>query len=268
MAAAQRVHDAIVRDAIERHGGYVFATDGDGFGAAFATAASAARAAVEAQRKLRADATIGFAVRMGLHTGETVEHDGNYSGSEVNRAARLMALAHGGQILVSDTTEVLLRNRLSLRPLGEHVLRGSARPDLGVPGHRRRSADRIPGASQRRALRGQPAAAAHLARRSRRTGRQGRRARARPAAGHADRRRRGRQDANGAGGRRRAGRGIPRRSVDGRAGGGRRPGVDPRRDRDRARDHAAGRHSADRPRSRPRWPASGCCSSSTTASTC
>ena len=124
MAAAQRVHDAIVQEAIEGHGGHVFATDGDGFCAAFATAASAAEAAVKAQHKLRADATIGFTVRMGLHTGETVEHDGNYSGNEVNRAARLMALAHGGQILVSDTTEVLLRNRLSLRPLGEHVLRG------------------------------------------------------------------------------------------------------------------------------------------------
>src|SRR6266567_4700248 len=124
MAAAKGVHDAMVRDAIEGHGGHVFATDGDGFCAAFATAASAAGAAVEAQRKLRADATIGIAVRMGLHTGETVEHDGNYSGSEVNRAARLMALAHGGQVLVSDTTEVLLRNRLPLRPLGEHVLRG------------------------------------------------------------------------------------------------------------------------------------------------
>jgi class 3 adenylate cyclase len=124
MAAAQRVHETIVRDAIEGHGGHVSTADADGFCAAFATAASAAEAAVEAQRKLRADATITFAVRMGLHTGETAERAGRYSGSEVNRAARLMALAHGGQVLVSDTTEVLLRNRLSLRPLGEHVLRG------------------------------------------------------------------------------------------------------------------------------------------------
>jgi len=124
MAAGQRVHDAIVQEAIEDHGGHVFATDGDGFCAAFATAGSAAEAAVGAQLALRADAMIGFAVRMGLHTGETEERDGTYSGSEVNRAARLMALAHGGQILVSDTAEVLLRNRLPLRPLGEYVLRG------------------------------------------------------------------------------------------------------------------------------------------------
>ena len=65
MAAAQPVHDAIVREAIEGHGGHVFATEPDGFGAAFATAARAAEAAMQAQRKLRADATIGFAVRMG-----------------------------------------------------------------------------------------------------------------------------------------------------------------------------------------------------------
>ena len=61
---------------------------------------------------------------MGLHTGEAIERDRNYFGSEVNRAARLMSLAHGGQVLVSDATEVLLRNRVTLRPLGEHRLRG------------------------------------------------------------------------------------------------------------------------------------------------
>src|SRR5262245_26540991 len=112
MAAAQEIHDAIVQGAIEGHGGHVFAADPDGFRAAFATGASAAEAAVEAQRKLRTDATVGFGVRMGLHTGETTERGGGYSGSEVNRAGRLTALAHGGQVLVSDTTEVLLRDRL------------------------------------------------------------------------------------------------------------------------------------------------------------
>lgn len=124
MAAARQIHDLIVQEAIQGHGGHVFATDGDGFCAAFATAANAAEAAIDAQRQLRASGVTEFAVRMGLHTGETVEDAGHYSGSEVNRAARLMALAHGGQVLVSDTTEALLRNRLSLRPLGEHVLRG------------------------------------------------------------------------------------------------------------------------------------------------
>jgi predicted ATPase/class 3 adenylate cyclase/DNA-binding CsgD family transcriptional regulator len=124
MADALRVHDAIVRGAIERHGGFVFGTGGDGFCAAFSTAADAAGAAVEAQEELRDDGRVDFVVRMGLHTGEAIERDQNYFGSEVNRAARLMSIAHGGQVLVSDATEVLLRDRFALRPLGEHRLRG------------------------------------------------------------------------------------------------------------------------------------------------
>ena len=124
MADALRVHDAIVRDSIEDHGGYVFGTGGDGFCAAFSTAADAAAAAVEAQQQLRDETVVDFGVRMGLHTGEAIERDRNYFGSEVNRAARLMSIAHGGQMLVSDATEVLVRERIALRPLGEHRLRG------------------------------------------------------------------------------------------------------------------------------------------------
>ena len=124
MAEGLRVHDAIVRGTIERHDGYVFGIGGDGFCAAFSTAPDAAAAAIESQEQLRDDATVNFAVRMGLHTGEAIERDRSYFGSEVNRAARLMSLAHGGQVLVSDATEVLLRNRMALRPLGEHRLRG------------------------------------------------------------------------------------------------------------------------------------------------
>ncbi len=124
MADALRVHDAIVRGAIDRHDGFVFGTGGDGFCAAFSTAAEAVAAAVECQTELRDDTTVDFAVRMGLHTGEAVERDRNYYGSEVNRAARLMSVAHGGQVLVSDATEVLVRDRVGLRPLGEQRLRG------------------------------------------------------------------------------------------------------------------------------------------------
>ena len=68
-----------------------------------------------------------FTLRIGLHTGEATERDRNYFGPEVNRAARLMSAAHGGQILVSDTTEAMLRNRVALRPLGDHRLRGLSR---------------------------------------------------------------------------------------------------------------------------------------------
>ncbi len=124
MADALRVHDSIVRGCIEQHDGYVFATGGDGFCAAFSSAADAATAAIESQEQLRDDTVVDFGVRMGLHTGEATQRDRNYFGSDVNRAARLMSLAHGGQVLVSDTTEVLLRDRVVLRPLGEHRLRG------------------------------------------------------------------------------------------------------------------------------------------------
>ena len=102
----------------------MFATGGDGFCAAFSTAANGSAAAVESQRELSADTTVPFSVRMGLHTGEAVERDLNYFGTEVNRAARVMALGHGGQVLVSQTTEALVRNRVTLRPLGEYPLRG------------------------------------------------------------------------------------------------------------------------------------------------
>ncbi len=124
MADALRVHDGIVRATIERHDGYIFGTGGDGFCAAFSTATDAMDAALETQAELRDESAVDFAVRMGLHTGEAIERDRNYFGSEVNRAARLMSIAHGGQVLVSDATEVLLRDRVGLRPLGEHRLRG------------------------------------------------------------------------------------------------------------------------------------------------
>ena len=128
MAAALEIHDGIVRRTIEQHGGYVFAAGGDGFSAAFSTAPDAAEAAVEIQRKLIADpVAVPFQVRVGLHTGEATERNRNYIGTEVNRAARLVSAAHGGQIVVSDTTKVLLRNQLALRPLGDHRLRGLGR---------------------------------------------------------------------------------------------------------------------------------------------
>src|SRR6516165_8674402 len=100
MRAALAVHDQIVRKALESAGGLVFATGGDGFGAAFSRAGEAVAAALAAQRGL-ADREwpegISLKVRMGLHTGEADERGGDYFGPEVNRAARLMTVAHGGQ---------------------------------------------------------------------------------------------------------------------------------------------------------------------------
>src|SRR4051812_14939885 len=122
-AASLHGHDAIVRETIGSHGGFVFAAGGDSYAAAFSSAADAAAAAIASQQ-LFSQEVAPFEVRIGLHTGEAIERERSYFGIDVSRAARLASLAHGGQVIVSDTTEVLLRNRVSLRPLGEHRLRG------------------------------------------------------------------------------------------------------------------------------------------------
>ena len=140
-----------------------------------------------------------------------------------------MSLAHGGQVLVSDTTEVLLRDRVTLRPLGEHRLRGlRGRMAVyqvvadGLPTEFPvlRSVDYFAGnlPQQLSSLVGREQLVAEVAELV-----------AIEPAGHADRRRRRRQDPAGARGRRRAGGRVPRRRVDGRAGVGRRPGVASRR---------------------------------------
>jgi predicted ATPase/class 3 adenylate cyclase len=135
MRSALAVHDRIVRQALESAGGLVFSTGGDGFGAAFSRAGEAAAAALAAQRAL-ADQDwpddLRLRVRMGLHTGEADERDGDYFGPDVNRAARLMALAHGGQIVCSQTTADLVGAHLpagvSLADVGVHRLRDLSEP--------------------------------------------------------------------------------------------------------------------------------------------
>jgi predicted ATPase/class 3 adenylate cyclase len=127
MAQAMARHDAIVRAAAEAAGGYVFSTAGDSFAAAFTRPADAARAALDAQRRLAAEpwpAPVALRVRMGLHTGDAVERDGDYFGPTVNRTARIMAAAHGGQVLASGTTAARLGDAAArLVDLGEHRLR-------------------------------------------------------------------------------------------------------------------------------------------------
>jgi class 3 adenylate cyclase len=102
MRAALVAHDKVLRSAIEAHDGFLFSHTGDGVTAAFASPRSAVDAAVAAQRAL------GLPVRMGLATGEAELRDGDYFGTVLNRAARVMAAGHGGQILVADSTAVLL----------------------------------------------------------------------------------------------------------------------------------------------------------------
>src|SRR5262245_31934622 len=125
MPEALARHDTLVRKAVDRHDGHVFATGGDGFAVVFARAGDAVAAALEAQAALGAeewpaDATIR--VRMGLHTGEVVERDGDYFGPAVNLAARLMDLGHGGQVLASGATAAVT-TLPDVVDLGTHRLR-------------------------------------------------------------------------------------------------------------------------------------------------
>lgn len=121
MSEALAEHDALLRSAIDAHGGLVFSTGGDGFVAAFGDAVAAVGAALEVQAQVR------LPVRMGLHTGTAVERDGNYFGRTLNRAARIMSAGHGGQIVVSDVTAGLIRDEADIVDLGEHRLAGVER---------------------------------------------------------------------------------------------------------------------------------------------
>jgi class 3 adenylate cyclase len=130
MPLALRRHDEILRNAIETNGGYVFKTVGDAFCAAFWRPSDALAAAAGAQRALAAEdwsAIDGLLVRMALHSGAADERDGDYFGPVVNRVARLLGIAHGGQVVVSGATAQLLRgalpDALELRDLGEHRLK-------------------------------------------------------------------------------------------------------------------------------------------------
>jgi predicted ATPase/class 3 adenylate cyclase len=136
MTTALRRHDQILRAAIEDASGYVFKTVGDAFCAAFWTPHSAITATLAAQRALTTEdwtTSRSLLVRMGLHTGACEERDGDYFGPVVNRAARLEAAAHGGQVLVSGATAELLADSLQdgvkLRYLGPHRLRDLGRPE-------------------------------------------------------------------------------------------------------------------------------------------
>jgi predicted ATPase len=129
MEEALAVHDGIVGDVMASHGGFVFAATGDGFAVAFARASDAVTAAVALQDRVRSECwpePVSMQVRVGLHTGEAQERDGNYFGPSVNRAARVMTAATGSQILVSGTTAEVLggRGEFELVPLGRRRLRG------------------------------------------------------------------------------------------------------------------------------------------------
>jgi predicted ATPase/class 3 adenylate cyclase len=136
MKAALARHDEILRAAVEARGGRVVKSTGDGLHAVFETAHAGAVAAVGAQRALAGESwgeTGPLRVRMGLHTGEAEHRAGDYYGPVLNRAARLTAAGHGGQILVTQATEAVLRDHLGedvgLMDLGEHRLRDLSRAE-------------------------------------------------------------------------------------------------------------------------------------------
>jgi predicted ATPase/class 3 adenylate cyclase len=126
-------HRAILRAAFTAHGGAEQSTEGDSFFVVFDSARDAVAAAIDAQRALAAEAWPDGAavlVRMGLHSGEATVAGDSLVGLDINRAARIAAVAHGGQVVVSDATRALvagsLPDDLRVLDLGEHRLRDLA----------------------------------------------------------------------------------------------------------------------------------------------
>ena len=129
-AEALTVHRRVLREAFARHGGYEVDEEGDAFLVAFQAAGEAVAAAREAQQDLASAEWPhegGLKVRMGVHTGEPLPVPPKYVGMDVHRAARIMAAAHGGQVLVSETTAALL-DGTSLRDLGPRRLKDMLEP--------------------------------------------------------------------------------------------------------------------------------------------
>ena len=129
-------HNELLRAAFRAHDGIERGTQGDSFLVVFRDAPSAVAAAVAAQRSLNAarwPTGSEIRVRMGLHSGAGVQGGDDYVGVDINRAARIAAAAHGGQILISDSTRALavraLPNGVDVRDVGEHRLKGLDLPE-------------------------------------------------------------------------------------------------------------------------------------------
>ena len=118
---ALSLHRKLIREAVERRGGVEVDTQGDAFFFAFQRASDGVRAAIDAQHALAEQdwpdgATVR--VRMGLHTGEAVLEEDHYHGLPVHRAARIAGVAHGGQVLLSESTRSLLADEEELSGIG------------------------------------------------------------------------------------------------------------------------------------------------------
>jgi predicted ATPase/class 3 adenylate cyclase len=119
-------HRRLIRDAVESHGGVVFGSEGDALFSAFGEAADAVIAARNAQRAL---SELPLRVRMGVHTGRPTIHQNDYAGIDVHRVARIAAVAHGGQVVVSKATRAAAGDDVTFRDLGEHRLKDLAEPE-------------------------------------------------------------------------------------------------------------------------------------------
>lgn len=129
-------HNVVLKTAIELHKGFIFQIIGDAFCVAFHTVVAALNAAVEVQRGLQREDWGGLIikVRMGLHTGSAELHDNDYRGYlTMARVQRIMSVAYGGQVLLSNISAELLNNELpkeiSLHDLKEHRLKGLPEPE-------------------------------------------------------------------------------------------------------------------------------------------
>lgn len=136
MESALSVHDEIINREVSATGGTVVKGTGDGFMAVFPAPEAAVEAAVATQLALSGTAFEGIEqmpVRIGIHIGEAQPRAGDYYGTAVNRAARLMSIGHGGQILVSSALNDFVGDRLpsplALHSLGEHRLRDLTAPE-------------------------------------------------------------------------------------------------------------------------------------------
>jgi predicted ATPase/class 3 adenylate cyclase len=138
MPAAIDRHDRCLREAVDSSQGKIVKTTGDGIHAVFETAGDGVRAACQVQEKLAEDSWAEIApdtllVRIGLYTGEAALRAGDYYGTAVNRAARLMAAGHGGQILLSAATVQMMEGDwpegTHLLDLGQHRLKDLVRPE-------------------------------------------------------------------------------------------------------------------------------------------
>jgi predicted ATPase/serine/threonine protein kinase len=129
MSEALAYHDEVMAETVRRHHGIIFKTSGDSICAVFDSGTYALQAALQIQRLLyevsiRPDAPLlQLPVRMALYSGPAETRANDFFGPTLNRVARLMSAASGGQILVSSTTKEQLSPELELRDLGEHRLR-------------------------------------------------------------------------------------------------------------------------------------------------